>query len=357
MRYRMLGQTGLRVSELGFGTIPILKGEIPVLPGCYNLEDDEAISLLRQALDSGINLFDTAVVPEYGDAEIKLGRFARQAGRERLVIADKARFFTGDEMYAAVCQSVENLGGIHPDIYFVHQADPDHDIFAPGGAVDALVWCREEGKIGFTGVASHYFDLLERAVRDPRVDVVQGSGNLLERGMLDRMAQNPCFIRKGLILNKVYAAGVLPRFFTENELLGNVLRYPISSALEGIGTTGQLTAALAGAAHPGPELTFQQVLSRLRSAFDPIPCDRCQRCVCPYGTEPHILLRQMNYFFLGKDYWALRKLDLDIARAAAQCRRCPDAPCRKDCPRSLGIPEYIQEAERLVEQYTYHGWI
>ncbi|MDE7245392.1 MAG: aldo/keto reductase [Oscillospiraceae bacterium] len=357
MRYRTLGQTGLRVSEIGFGTIPILKGDVPVLPDYYNLDDDEAIALLCQALECGINLFDTAVVPEYGDAEIKLGRFARQAGRERLIISDKARFFTGDEIYAAVCRSVENLGGIHPDVYFVHQADPEHDIFSPGGALDALVWCREEGKIGFTGVATHYYDLLERAVRDPRVDVVQGSGNLLERGMLDRMIQDTRFTRKGFLLNKVYAAGVLPGFFTENELLGNVLCYPISSALVGMGTAGQLAAALAGAARPAPKLTFEQVLSRLRTVYDPIPCDRCQRCVCPYGTEPHILLRQMNYFFLGKDYWALRKLDLDIARTAAQCRRCPDAACRKNCPRSLRIPEYIQEAERLVEQYIYHGWI
>ncbi len=357
MRYRTLGQTGLRVSEIGFGTIPILKGDVPVLPDYYNLEDSEAVSLMGQALERGINLFDTAVVPEYGDAEMKLGRFARRAGRERLVISDKARCFGGEEMYEAVCRSVENLGGICPDLYFVHQAGPEDDIFRPGGAVDALVWCRKEGKIGFTGVATHYFALLERAVRDPRVDVVQGSGNLLERGMLERMAQNPQFLHKGFILNKAYAAGVLPRFFTPNELLGNVLCYPISSALVGIGTFWQLEAALEGAARPAAKMTFEQALSRLRPVFEPVPCDRCQQCACPYGAEPHVLLRQMNYYFLGKDYWALRKLNIDIARTAAYCRRCPGEPCRKNCPRGLRISAYIQAAERLVEQYMYHGWI
>ena len=48
MRYRPLGSTGLMVSELGFGTIPILKGSVPVLPQYYNLEDDEAIQLISE---------------------------------------------------------------------------------------------------------------------------------------------------------------------------------------------------------------------------------------------------------------------------------------------------------------------
>ena len=46
-----------------------------------------------------------------------------------------------------------------------------------------------------------------------RVDVLQGSGNILERGMLDRIEKEPCFLQKGLLLNKVYAAGILPSFF------------------------------------------------------------------------------------------------------------------------------------------------
>ncbi len=358
MRYRTLGRTGLRVSELGFGTIPILKGDVPVLPDYFNLDDGDALALLGEALDRGVNLFDTAVVPEYGDAEIKLGRFARQAGRERLVLSDKARCFTGGDMYDAVCQSVQNLGGLHPDLYFVHQVDPENagTVFGPGGALDALVQCQQEGLIGFVGVATHYYELLLQAARDPRVDVLQGSGNLLERGMLERMDWEADFSTKGFLLNKVYAAGVLPRFFSPNELLGGVLEYPISSALVGIGTAPQLAAALDGVEHPLPKRSFAQVLDRLRTSFSPVPCDRCQRCLCPHGLEPHIILRQLNYFFLGKDYWALRKLDLDIRRAAAFCRRCP-APCLALCPRNVSIPAYIQAAESLVQRYMYRGWV
>lgn len=102
MNYRMLGSTGLYVSEIGFGTIPILQGNIPVLPNYFNLSEKEALSVMKHAYKLGCNLYDTAIVPEYGDAEIKLGKFAASIGRDHIVISDKARFFSGGEMYQAV---------------------------------------------------------------------------------------------------------------------------------------------------------------------------------------------------------------------------------------------------------------
>lgn len=93
MYYRKLGNTGLEVSEISFGTIPILQGNIPVLPAYFNLDESEALAVMTHAFQMGCNLFDTAIVPEYGDAEIKLGKFAACVGRERIIISDKARFF------------------------------------------------------------------------------------------------------------------------------------------------------------------------------------------------------------------------------------------------------------------------
>ena len=139
MGYRALGRTGLLVSEIGFGTIPILKGSVPVLPDYYNLSDHEALSVMEHAFRLGCNLYDTAIVPEYGDAELKLGKFASFIGRERLVISDKARFYDGNEMYAAVETSCKNLG-TWADVYFVHQVDPDSqdEVFENAGALYAI---------------------------------------------------------------------------------------------------------------------------------------------------------------------------------------------------------------------------
>ena len=138
MNYRRLGRTGLSVSEVGFGTIPILRGSVPVLPDYYNLSDEEALTVMEHAYRLGCNLYDTAIVPEYGDAEIKLGKFAARIGREKIIISDKARFFDGNEIYLAGKASCENLG-TWADLYFVHQVDAAHEeaVFQKGGKCSA----------------------------------------------------------------------------------------------------------------------------------------------------------------------------------------------------------------------------
>ena len=376
MYYRRLGNTGLRVSEIGFGTIPILQGSVPVLPEYFNLDDQTAIAVLEYAFSLACNLFDTAIVPEYGDAEIKLGKFAKHIGRERIVISDKARFFTGNEMYQGVLDSCANLGTF-ADIYFVHQVDRAHEdeVFQKGGALDALTELKREGRIRFAGIASHYYDILLRGAQDRRVDVLQGSGNIFERGMLERIKTEPLFQEKGILVNKVYAAGLLPAFFKENILIQGVLSYPISCALIGLGSIAQVKTAMDWdtraqlAAIP----SFEDVLMILEKHYLPIPCDRCQRCKCLYKeaiaadmdkqmfmeseasvieTEIHTLFRQYQYFYMGKDYWALKKLGLGIAQSAAQCRRCTQMPCLELCPQKIRIPDEIQRIAELVERYA-----
>jgi len=354
MYYRKLGNTGLLVSEIGFGTIPILQGSVPVLPDYYNLDEETAVAVMEYAYSLGCNLYDTAIVPEYGDAERKLGKFAERIGREKIIISDKARFFDGNEMYQAVLVSCENLGTFS-DIYFVHQADAEHEeeIFQKGGALDALTELKNEGKIHFTGIASHYYDILLRGAKDARVDVLQGSGNLLERGMLERIAEEPLFGQKGLLVNKVYAAGLLPEFFPVQTLIQAVLSYPVSSALIGLGTAKQVEMAMKREreAERTKPVSFEEVLCVLEKEYDAIPCDRCQRCRCPYGTEIHTIFRQYQYYFLGKDYWALRKLGMGIKESAQYCRSCTEMPCLSMCPKKIRIPDEIQKVEELVRAH------
>ncbi len=358
MRFRSLGETGLKVSEVSFGTIPILSGNVPVLPNYYSPNDETAIAIMQHAWELGCNLFDTAIVPEYGDAEIKLGKFAKTVGRENIIISDKSRFFDGNDMYKAVQTSCENLECC-PDIYFVHQVDESNVdmVFGTGGALDALCELKKEGKIGFTGIASHYYSVLLRGAKDKRVDVLQGSGNILERGMLDRIENEPLFQSKGLILNKVYAAGILTDFFTIEELISGVLTYPISTALIGLGTMEQVDIALGKEFQLHKRPTFTQVLTQLEERFTPISCDRCQKCKCPYGTEIHILFRQYNYYFLGKDFWALRKLDMGIKENAEFCRKCTTMTCVDLCPRKNKIPIFIQKIEELVKVHVRNSII
>lgn len=348
MRYRNLGKTGLRVSEIGFGTIPILSGHVPVLPKFYSPDQETAVAILRKAFDYGCNFYDTAILEEYGDAEIKLGEFAKTIDRNKIIISDKARFYSGAEIYREVLRSTENLG-TRPDVYFVHQVDESNadEVFGPNGALEALYDLKREGRIGYTGIASHYYNVLYRGAKDKRVDVLQGSGNIMERGMLERIAQEPAFEEKGFILNKVYAAGLLIGPFTVDELIGGVLEYPFSCALLGIGTFEQAEVAFAKE-YPLIHFEYDEVLNRLRKEFEPIGCDRCEKCVCPYGHELHTTFRQFNYFHLGKEFWAINKLRMDAELTYQHCRACTDQPCMKECGRLLHIPEEIERVQRLL---------
>lgn len=351
MRYRQLGNTGVFVSEVSFGTIPILSGDARVLPQYFSPDEQKAIEIMEYAYNLGCNFYDTAIVPEYGDAEIKLGKFAKYIGRKNIVIASKARCFNGDDMYRAVNESCNNLG-TNADIYFVHQinAESEESTFEKYGAIDALTQLKREGKIRFTGIASHYYDILLRGARDKRVDVLQGSGNILERGMLDRINEEKAFRDKGLIINKVYAAGILPNFFDVQSLINNVLSYPISTALIGLGTLQQVKLAMDYETHPS-RLNFSRVISKLEKKFMPINCDRCQRCKCKYGAEIHVLFRQYNYYHLGKDYWALRKLNLNIDECADRCKQCTEMICMDNCPNGINIPKKIQEIRDFVKRH------
>ncbi len=355
MRYRKLGKTGLCVSELGFGTIPLLSGNVPVLPEYFSPDTSTAVDIMKRSFELGCNFYDTAIPEEYGDAEYKLGLFAREIGekfgRKKIIISDKARFYDGGDMYGAVLKSIENLGTT-PDIYFVHQVDNSNmdRVFAKYGALDALCDLKSEGKIGFTGIASHYFNVLLRGAKDPRVDVLQGSGNILERGMLDRIRDEDIFSEKGFILNKVYAAGLLTGVFNVEELIGGILNYPFSSALIGMGTSEQVDAAMGYEITPR-NYSFEQVTERVRTKFEPIPCTRCQRCECPNGTEIHTIFMQYNYYFLGKNFWALKKLGLNIKNACECCLRCETQACEDNCPMKLHIPELIGKIEKLAARH------
>ena len=348
MRYRELGNTGLKVSEIGFGTIPVLSGNVPVLPDYFSPDVDEAVDIMMLACRMGCNLYDTAIPEEYGDAEYKLGVFARKVGRENIIISDKARFMDGNDMFREVMRSAENLG-TKPDIYFVHQVDEknEDETFSRYGALDALCDLKRAGIIRYTGIATHYYSVAARAAADSRVDVIQTSGNIMERGIMDRIAENEDFKGKGLILNKVYAAGCLLSAFTPGELIGGVLHWPFSCALIGIGTPEQ--AGIALTEYPPAQFTFEQVKERLSEHFPPIGCTRCQRCVCPRGYEVHILLRQYNYYHLGKRYWAMKKMRMNIAEVYAACRSCTGRPCMKNCPQQLNIPELIERIYGMTE--------
>ena len=106
MKQVPLGSTGLMVSEVGFGGIPLTR-----------VSEEEAVGLLRAAVDKGFTYFDTARM--YGDSEIKMGR-AFEGIRERVILATKTMKRGGQEMTQEIEASLERLRTSYIDLYQMH---------------------------------------------------------------------------------------------------------------------------------------------------------------------------------------------------------------------------------------------
>ena len=182
MKYRTLGRTGIRISEVGLGTWG-MGGDR------YGRADDaESRRTLLRALELGINHIDTA--PIYGDGHSEEVIGAAIAGRRHeVVLATKVGMFPGgrqnfDYSGAAVVREVENslrrLRTDYLDIYFLHS--PDDALFRDDG-LEALVRLKEQGKIRAAGFSVMSVDegipLAMRLIAQGHVDVIQQAFRLL----------------------------------------------------------------------------------------------------------------------------------------------------------------------------------
>jgi aryl-alcohol dehydrogenase-like predicted oxidoreductase len=161
MQYRMVGRTGLRVSEIGFGC-----GNNAVLMVRASYEDQ--LKAVRRALDLGINFFDTAFAYGLGKSEENLGRILRDLGADP-VISTKIRLEAdaANDIKAATIRAVEaglaRLGRERVDFIQLHTrvtlergignrfSLTVKDVLGPNGVIEGFKSMRDLGKVGFFG--------------------------------------------------------------------------------------------------------------------------------------------------------------------------------------------------------------
>jgi 1-deoxyxylulose-5-phosphate synthase len=167
MEYTRLGKTGLQVSRICLGCMTYGAPATGALqPGRHAWALDEAASqpFFRQALDLGINFFDTANVYSSGASEEVLGRFLKgSVRRESVVIATKAQGLMRDEpngrglsrkaIFFEAEQSLRRLETDHIDLYQIHRWDPETPIEETLEALHDLV---KSGKVRYLGASSMF---------------------------------------------------------------------------------------------------------------------------------------------------------------------------------------------------------
>ncbi|MEK5033524.1 aldo/keto reductase family protein [Paenibacillus sp. FSL R7-0302] len=151
MKYRRLGGTGLKVSEISLGSWLTYGGYV---------EQDNAVKAIETAYSLGINFFDTANVYEKGAAEKVLGATLSSYPRESYVLATKVFGVMGDgpndrglsrKHITEQCHaSLKRLGAEYVDLLYCHRYDPETPIQETLRALDDLV---RQGKVLYVGVS------------------------------------------------------------------------------------------------------------------------------------------------------------------------------------------------------------
>ncbi|MCP4251101.1 MAG: aldo/keto reductase [bacterium] len=189
MQYRQLAQSSVEVSEISLGcwTLGGLNWVDGVPNGWADVDDDECIRAIHQALDAGVTHFDNADCYGNGRAERLLARALGNRRRD-VVIASKVGHFRGTARHAYEAlhirhqceQSLENLGTDYLDLYYFHHGDFGPDDRYLDEALATFHRLQEEGKIRLIGLSAYSADDFQRLVPKVKPTVLQSWAHLID---------------------------------------------------------------------------------------------------------------------------------------------------------------------------------
>lgn len=218
MNYRILGRTGLKISEIGFGCWAI-GGQ-----SYGSVRDEDSLQALRTAFDQGVNFFDTADTYGSGHSEEILALALKEQSRDQFFVATKVghdfyhgaikKNFQPDFIRFACEQSLKRLGVNEIDLYQLH--NPALEIVTQSDALATLEQLKKEGKIRFIGVSAHDEKVAQACLQDTRVEALQLLFNLVDQHMSFRVFPEAKSKNVGVIVREPLANGLLTDKYTEN---------------------------------------------------------------------------------------------------------------------------------------------
>ena len=329
MEYRELGKTGLKISRLGFGGIPIQR-----------IDAEGTKALIPHLLENGINFIDTA--RGYTVSEEYLGN-ALEGVREKFVLATKSMSRTKEAMAQDVDTSLKNLRTDYIDLYQIHNpsAADLEKVQQLGGALEALREAKAAGKIGHIGVTLHAVELLEKAVTYDWVETIMFPYNLVET-----QAQNlvkECGRRRiGFIAMKPLAGGAIDDATLALRYLAN--DPDVTVAIPGMAEISEIvqnTAAMNDTT-PLTEAELQKI-EAIRNSLGTQFCRRCNYCApCTAGIPiSAVFLMEGYYSRYDLKEWAAKRYD-GLAGHASDCVDC--GVCETRCPYNLPIRQMLKNA-------------
>lgn len=247
MIYRMLGRTGVEISAIGLGGAHIAHMDTK----------EEAVKLIRSAIDRGITFLDNAWDYHEGEAERRMGEALREGYRDNIFLMTKIDARTKDDGEKQINESLKRLRTDYVDLMQIHEVirmeDPDC-IFDTNGAIHALVAAQKAGKVRFIGFTGHkdpmvHIRMLDIAARHGfRFDTVQMPLNVMDAHFRSfEQLVLPILVREriGVIGMKCMGEGIILEsgVVTPIECLHYALNLPTSVVVTGIDSMGLLDQA------------------------------------------------------------------------------------------------------------------
>jgi len=378
MLYRELGETGKKISILGFGCM-----RLPVVDGKYDQVDmDVAVPLIRNAIDNGINYLDTAYPYHNGKSEEVISEVIKDGYREKVFIADKLPSWminSRADMDRYLQEQIDRLQTEKIDFYLLHSIKEDYwKKLESLGVLEFLDDAVSQGKIDYTGFSFHgelelFFDVIDSY----NWDMCQVQYNLVDQNYQAgregiRYASNN---NVGVVIMEPLMGGTLvrnvPPEIQEIWDESPVKRDPVSWALKYLWDHEEIDVVLSGmnscndlkqnldiASEGYPNTLMPEEKEIIREVqFEykqrkEVDCTQCGYCVpCPSGVDIPANLLQLNNAYMFQDienaqmnYYMVIKEE----ERAANCTECGE--CEKICPQMVPIQKALKDVRKKFEQ-------
>jgi predicted aldo/keto reductase-like oxidoreductase len=251
MQYRTLGRTGEKVSIVGLGGFHI----------SIQKDENESLRIIRGAIDNGINFLDNSWDYNGGESEVRMGKALRDGYRQKVFLMTKIDGRTAQSATDQLEQSLKRLQTDHLDLLQFHEiirmSDADR-VFAPGGALEAVLKAKQAGKLRYIGFTGHKSPEIHRRMLDIAAqhgftfDTVQMPLNVMD-AHFDSFERNVLPI---LVQNNIGVLGMKPmgdhiilksQAVTPIECLHYTMSLPTSVTITGIDSLPILDQALEAA--------------------------------------------------------------------------------------------------------------
>ncbi len=369
MQYREFGNTGIKLSALGFGAMRLpMKGD--------NVDKEKAIAAMRRAYELGVNYFDTGYYYCNKQSEETVAEALRDI-RDKVYISTKNPIedASGANWRKRLERSLKIMKLEKIDFYQAlwgtNWKDYQEKFACPGGGLKEALKAKEEGLIDHICFSFH--DTVENLIK--LLDTGYFEGCTVQYNLLDQSNEKGIAYAKekglGIVIMGPVGGGRLGRpsesilklipggvKSTPEMAFRYVLANPgVTVAISGMSTIQMVEENAATASRTEPlsaeELQLVQDMTEENKKLADLYCTGCEYCMpCPNGVDIPGNFRLMNYYRVYglKDY-AIEQYNTELKKKeswAAACVECGE--CEPKCPQHIPIIEQLKETDAALRR-------